>query len=295
MSNSENPNRYYLELGSVPESLHLVDIGGALWRAKWVLLVVIAVFVGAFAVLAMITPVKYTAEVVVAEANAVARTDPGSDSAVPDIGVDLPSNEALAMITSRDFINRFIEDNNLLPVLYRGQWNAQTQNWKLPAEAPTLWQAYKRFSRRVLDVGKDAESGLIRISVSFSQPELAAEWANKIVAEVNEVLRANAIREAEETLAYLNQELQRTASMDLKASLNELVKAQKARVVAANVHKQYAFRIVDPAVVPEEPAIPKLTLLLIILGTVLGTFVGVTGVLLHHLVQRTRRSAEAHV
>lgn len=295
MSNSENPNRYYLELGSVPESLHLVDIGGALWRAKWVLLVVIAVFVGAFAVLAMITPVKYTAEVVVAEANAVARTDPGSDSAVPDIGVDLPSNEALAMITSRDFINRFIEDNNLLPVLYRGQWNAQTQNWKLPGEAPTLWQAYKRFSRRVLDVGKDAESGLIRISVSFSQPELAAEWANKIVAEVNEVLRANAIREAEETLAYLNQELQRTASMDLKASLNELVKAQKARVVAANVHKQYAFRIVDPAVVPEEPAIPKLTLLLIILGTVLGTFVGVTGVLLHHLVQRTRRSAEAHV
>lgn len=287
----DNPNRYYLELGAVPESLQLIEIWDALLRGKWLLLAVIAVFLGLFAVLARITPVKYTADVVVAEANAIAKTDPGGDSSTPDLDVSLPSNEAVAMISSREFINRFIEDNHLMPVLFRSQWDAQTETWLDPDHPPTYWQAYKRFSRRVLDVSKDAESGLIRISVSSAKPELAAQWANTIVAEVNRVLRTNAIKEAEETLAYLDKELQRTASMELKASLNELVKAQKARVVAANVHKQYAFRIVDPAVVPEEPAVPHMTVILLILGLVLGSFVGITLVLLRHLIARSRQSA----
>ncbi|WP_188150098.1 Wzz/FepE/Etk N-terminal domain-containing protein [Teredinibacter waterburyi] len=288
------PNHYYLELGSVPESMHLMEIGHAIYKGKFIILGIVLLFCVLFALLAKISPINYTAEVIVAEANSVLKTDPSSSSTV-DIAVDVVSNEAVAMITSRDFINRFITKNDLMPILFRSKWDEQKQQWKTSSseKAPTLWDGYKRFQRKVLDVSKDAESGLLRISVSWTNPEMAAAWANNIVATVNEVLRQNAILEAEQTLDYLKSELQRTAALDLKTSLNELIKTQMAKVVAANVHKQYAFKIIDPAVVPEEPAIPKLTMILIIVGIVIGSFIGITLVLLIHLIRTTRNAARS--
>ena len=74
-------NRYFLELGHVPESMTLLDIWAAITERKWFISLITLVFVGLFAGLGMMAPTKYKAEVVVAEANPMSSSSSSSSRA----------------------------------------------------------------------------------------------------------------------------------------------------------------------------------------------------------------------
>lgn len=297
MSNEENPaitrDRYYLELGAVPESMTFYDIWIAITSSKKIITFTTMVFLLLGVLAIMMMPVKYKAEVVVAEANAASKTTTTStDSISLDVAVE--ASEALAMVESRQFLTAFIEENNLIPILYAKDWDADSKQWKetVKDDPPTLWDAFDKFGDDVLDVETDTETGLTTISILWTDPALAAEWANKIVDRVNEKIRLRAIAEAEKTLAFLNAEIAKTSSVEIIESLYELVKTEKAIVVAANVHDEYAFKIFDPAVVPEEQSIPYLQAIILGVCLLLGTFFGVTIVLLVHVITASRSAVK---
>ena len=152
---------------------------------------------------------------------------------------------------------------------------------------------HKKMVEDVLDVTTEVETNLTTLAVKWTDPVIARTWANGIVQEVNEILRKRAIAEAERSLEYLGKELQVTDSVELRQSLFELIKLQKAKIVAANVHGEYAFRIIDPAVVPEEQAIPYQAAILLSVGVILGTLMGVSLALLLNLIQTAKKSRQA--
>ena len=43
--------------------------------------------------------------------------------------------------------------------------------------------------KSILSVDEDKKSGLISLSISWKDPEVAAEWANDLVKQLNEQLR----------------------------------------------------------------------------------------------------------
>lgn len=284
-----NRDRYYLELGCVPESMGLYDIWLAITGNKKTIIITTAVFLLLGLLAIILLPTKYKAEVVVAEANATSKSTGGSSDSI-SLDVDIEANEALAMVESRQFLTAFIQENNLIPIIYAKDWDAEKKEWKdsVRDDPPTLWDAYDKFNDDILDVETDDETSLTTISISWTDPKLATEWANQIVDRINENIRGKAISEAEGTLAYLNQEIEKTSAVELIESLYELVMAEKAKIVAANVHSEYAFKIMDPAVVPEDPAIPYLTAIILGVCLVLGTFFGVTIVLLVHIVTQSK-------
>lgn len=292
-------NRYFLELGHVPEAVSLLDIWDALARRKKTILAVVAVFVGFFAALSLVIPVKYQANVVILENQLLdSNASGGSSSSSSDsvsIDVDFTVNEAIAMITSRSILSRYIEQHNLLPILFASDWDSASGTWapRFWRKEPTVLAGYKKMADDVIEVSTDVESGLTSVDVNWTDPVLAQTWANSIVAEVNDVLRKRAIAEAEKSLRYLEKEIPATGSVEIQDSLFELVKAQKAKIVAANVYDDYAFRVIDPAVVPEDPAIPHLTLVLVLVGGVIGTFMGITLALLLNLIETARKSRQA--
>lgn len=284
-------NRYFLELGHVPESMTLLDIWAAITERKWFISLITLVFVGLFATLGMMAPTKYKAEVVVAEANPMSSSS--SSSSDVDLDVQVEVNEALSLIESRQFLYEFITEEGIMPVMYANDWDEASNDWKSePGKRHTLWAAYDDFEDDVLDIETDDETGLITVSMLWTDPEIATKWANDIVDRINEKLRRKAIDEATRTLEFLNKELQQTTVVEIQESLYELVKTQKAKIVAANVHNEYAFKIMDPAVVPEEPAIPYLLAILIAVGLVIGMFIGVTIALLLHLIKQAQAEGE---
>lgn len=190
--------------------------------------------------------------------------------ASPDLGTDL---ESIATLKSRKFTTAFFKDKNLLPVLFGDKWDAASGNWKKglfgSAKAPTLWEAYRLFDDEVRDVKRNKKTGLVTLSIEWSDPQQAAQWANELVDRVNAALQARAIDEAQRSIAYLNEQLAKTTVLEVQQAIYRLIEKQVKTIMLANVRGEYAFKVIDPAVVPERKVRPKRALL-----TLLGGFGG---------------------
>lgn len=195
-------------------------------------------------------------------------------------GVDLgggggATEEAMAILSSRHFTLEFIKENSLMPILFEDSWDAEKAKWKVEnkEDQPSEWDAFKLFDK-LREVSTDAKSGMTKVSIEWNDPVLAAEWANKLVVKLNQNRKKAAIEEAEKSMQYLENELKQTSVVDMRQSLFQLIEAQAKTKMLANVRDEFAFKVIDPAVVPEERIKPKRKLM-VILGGMVGLMLGV--------------------
>jgi hypothetical protein len=160
--------------------------------------------------------------------------------------------EALATLRSRQFTEAFVEQNNLLPVLFADDRNTATNSWKVAgADVPTLWDAYRLFDRKVRRAVEDKKTGLVTVEIDWTDRVAAANWANKLVERLNDVMRTRTIREAEASIAYLQQELTKTDIVALQQAIYRQIEAHVKRRTVAAVRPEFAFRVLDPAAPPD--------------------------------------------
>jgi len=184
--------------------------------------------------------------------------------------------EALAVLQSREFIERFISDHKLLPILFPKKWDPRGEHWSVPeTKVPTPWRGYKYFSQKVLSIERDKKSGLITASIDWEDRDNAAAWANEIVERVNTEMRERALGEAVASTRYLEEEREHTQLVETRAAINHLIESEIAKKMIATVTKEFAFRVVDRALPADVTDIlrPK-KLLSVALGAVGGMIVG---------------------
>jgi uncharacterized protein involved in exopolysaccharide biosynthesis len=187
---------------------------------------------------------------------------------------------AIATLRSRALIETFIRENQLLPKLYESAWDSNAKNWNDPdpKNAPTVWEAYNDFTSGILIVTEDKKTGLVTVAVEWKDPQVAAQWANDLVARANAHMRAVAIREGERNLAYLEGQSRQIGQVELREALYGLVEAELKKLMLAKGGDEFAFKTIDPAVVPERKIRPKRRQIAI-LGFLAGGFSGVLFVL----------------
>jgi uncharacterized protein involved in exopolysaccharide biosynthesis len=167
------------------------------------------------------------------------------------IGGSTEEQEAIAWLRSRRLADEFIRDRNLLPVLFAAKWDAGQARWRddLSAdEVPTADDAWRYFDRNVRKVSHDQKSGVVTLEIRWTDPVVAAEWANDFVARANESLRERAVRDAESTVDLLQGVLRETSDVELKQSLYRLVAVELRRKALAKSRAEYALKVLDPAV-----------------------------------------------
>lgn len=294
--------------------IYLSDIVAALKRRKALIFALVGVttFIGLlYAVLA--TPL-YTAMVTVRpiemdDGGALSSLGSQLGGAAALVGIDLGGggssrDEYIAILRSRALGERFIEDAGLKPYLFPDQWDADKGAWKAGAPGflgrlaralskglaalsgdegwrergniPTLWDAYKLFDEDVRKVSEDRESGLVTLSFEFRDPKRAADWANAYVAMANAEIRNDVLVEATRALAYLNREAEKATVSSLREAISKVIEGQLKKIMLASARPEYAFKVIDKAVVPEERSYPKRALIAILafmLGGALGVFV----------------------
>lgn len=172
--------------------------------------------------------------------------------------------QTIATLRSRAFTEDFIKEEGLMPILFAGQWDAEKKTWKAkdPEDIPNAWDAYKKFNQ-IRKVQRDRNSGLVAVGIEWRDPRLAARWANRLVERINRHQQRDAIQEAEKSIAYLKQELVRTNVVEMQQTIYRLMEAQMKSITLANVRNEYAFRVIDPAVEPQEAIRPKRTIMII--------------------------------
>jgi len=274
-------------------------------RRRWLLVALVAAACLAFAVFEVVRMRSlYRATITIAPA-AVDRASGGIGSQLSQlsglaslVGIGIPSNstdteQALAVLESREFTDQFIRKWKLLDQVLPGFADDEEDGPKLPPEqAPIPSRAIDRFNKKFRHVIRDKKSGLVQIQIDWYDPVLAGTMANDMVRQLNSDLRARAIRTSNESLKYLQAELPATESIEVRQAINALIESQEKQRMLATVNEDYAFRVIDPAVAAERnrPVAPPRAAY-VLFGLMFGVGVGVFAAWL--LERRARRRPPA--
>jgi uncharacterized protein involved in exopolysaccharide biosynthesis len=258
------------------DQIDLVQLWQTVWRGKWMIIAITAVFALAAIAYALLATEWYRADVLLAPAEEKSTqglaAQLGGLASLAGISVGGGSTvEPIAVLKSREFAREFIEELGLLTVLLADDWDAEAQSWKdsNPAKWPDIRDAVKVFDENVRSVREDARTGLVTLSVQWKDPELAAEWANLLVKRLNDRMRKRALREAEANVNYLQRELGATNLVTLQQSIGRLLESELQKLMLARGSEEFSFRVIDRADPPKRRSSPKRTLI-VVLATILG-------------------------
>jgi uncharacterized protein involved in exopolysaccharide biosynthesis len=166
-------------------------------------------------------------------------------------GVGEDKAAAVTTLQSRTVVNDFIQKNGLAPRLFNERWDATANKWKSPEKQPTPQELYRRFSKNLLRVASDQVTGLVYVSIKWSNAKEAAEWTNGLIAAANAYLKGIAIAEGERNVAYLSQQVFGTMPVEVRQAAGTLLTAELRKVMVARGRSEFAFRTVESASPPD--------------------------------------------
>lgn len=202
------------------------------------------------------------------------------------------TEQNLAVLNSREFLWKFVQDKNLMPILFDEAWDTARKAWKEtdPAKQPSQWDAHRALTA-ILQVQTDKKTSVTTVAIEWKDKKQAAEWANDLVARLNQYLGEQAIARSEVNLEYLNQELKNTQVEEFRKTLFDLIAQEQKKAMLAKTQKDFAFRVIDHASEPDKKIKPKRALI-VLLATLVGFFVAVIVAFVLEAVTRAKRQPE---
>lgn len=170
-----------------------------------------------------------------------------------DVGGPSSKHEAIEVLKSRSLAEEFIRSRELLPVLFRDEWDAEAQGWRVGSlrDVPTLADGVREFDRRVRAVYEDRRTGLVTLRVTWRDADTAADWANDLVRRANAHMRSRTVDETRRSLEFLTEKAGAEQSVSVREALYKIVESQYKSLALASVREDFAFRVIDAATPPD--------------------------------------------
>jgi LPS O-antigen subunit length determinant protein (WzzB/FepE family) len=288
----------------VDDEIDLRELFARIWAERWTVIGSGFVATVLAVALALWLPNIYRSEVLLAPAE---ESSGGGLSALASqfgglaslAGISLPKSEvdkttvAMEVLKSRAFLTRFIREHHLeVPLMAAKGWDRESdrlvidddiydpasKTWVRDVDPPKKpepsdWELYEAF-KDILGVSQDKNTGLITVSVEFYSPEMAKQWVDQLIVEINQYMKERDVADASKQIAFLKEQIDQTSIADMQKIFYSLIEQQTKVVMLAQVRDEYVFKTLDPAVVPEEKAKPKRALI-VVLGAMLGGMLGI--------------------
>ena len=289
----------------------LIDI---LWQGKWILIVITAMFALASIWIALTLPNQYRAEAVLAPAEssntsglAGLASQFGGLASLAGISVGAGQNnqvgEALALLTSRAFIQDFIDKRGLLPqllavdfwdedtgelVLNTAVYDKNTDTWtrtppKGKAVEPTPWEGYSAFIQ-LLDVNEMGKDGTLKVAIESLSPSLSKQWLEWLIEDLNASIADREMEEARKSITYLRAQIESTPIKELHTIFYSLIEEQTKKIMLAEVREDYVFKVLAAPVFPEDRSAPNRALICLGL-TLFGGLFAVLILVIRHILR----------
>ena len=133
-----------------------------------------------------------------------------------------------------------------------------------------------------LSVFISKDTNFIEISFIHHDPSFAKNLIELIVKEINDLSRKKDLMQAEESIMYLNEQLENTQQSSLRESINILFEKELKTKMFANIRTDYIVEYVDSPYIPENKYSPSRSLICII-GIMLGLFFSISYVILKEI------------
>ena len=311
-------------LAAYDDEIDLRELFSVLWEGKLTIALVTALSAVISVSVALDLPNKYTSEALLAP-----RAEGGVGGGLGQLasqygglaslaGINIgglgeggKTAIAIEMLKSREFFGEYLYDRVLIDLMAAEGWDpaskksivntsiydSASQTWVRdvgPAfqVKPSVQEAHKAFVGSFLSVSEDKQTGFVTLAVTHFSPSVARDWVLLIVNGVNNAVRARDVEEAENSIAFLNEQRQKTSLVSLTEVFAELIEQQTKTVMLAAASEEYVFQIIDPPVAPELKSEPRRALIYI-LGVLLGGMLAVVYVLIRHYAKSDGRKSSA--
>jgi uncharacterized protein involved in exopolysaccharide biosynthesis len=279
-------------------------------RQRLVVRVVIAVVLATVVISLFMTDIYQSKAVITPIASKDSGTGVGALSALalqfgalP--GIVLPGGSSAAeivnLLKSNILREKVIERYQLLPVLFYKEWDAEKKDWKrgislnplvyivkivkaiTPGEpqgrvrkdtgVPDVWDGLRMLDS-IVKVNQNIKENIITITVDYYDPEMAAKIVEYFLTTLTDHMSSEARRVATTNQRYLEEQLGKTADPLIKQKIYNLIAQQLETSMMAEVKENFAFKVIDPPMVPDKKAKPKRTQM-ILLSFLISVFMGV--------------------
>lgn len=211
---------------------------------------------------------------------------------------------ALEILKSRSFIENYIDKHDLLvPIMAGENWdmasdililddelydqgnNKWIRDVKPHKEAePSSWEAFREFSK-LLSVSQDKTTSMVTINIEYFSPTMAKQWLTWLISDVNDFMRDQDQKEAQDSIDYLTKQLESIQVTTMETVFYQLIEEQTKNMMLTKVKAEYVLKTIDPPQVPDEKAGPKRALI-VVLGTMLGGILSVLIVLIRYFSKK---------
>jgi len=270
-----------LVAGQSNDEINLGELWSIVWQGKWIIVCIGALFAAVSVSYALLATEWYRAEVLLAPAEE--RSTQGISSQFGSLaslaGISIGGRgtaEPIAVLRSREFARDFIQDLDLMPVLFAEEWDVEAQRWKTEdaKEKPDIRDGVRILREDLIRVDQDSQTGLVILTVEWTDPDVAALWTSLLVARLNDRMRRQALEEAETNVAYLQSELSDVSVVAIQQSIGRLLEAELQKLMLARGSEEFSFRVIDSAIPPKKRSRPN-RVLIVVLGTIFGGVLGI--------------------
>lgn len=297
------------------DEIDLFELFQTLWSGKWWILFFTLISGGGSAWVSLQLPNIYLVEAKIAavgdgDASQMSQLVAQYGGLASLAGVSLPSSASgsmtgllLEIMRSRAFVGDFIESNGLGPRLFAVEsfdpltqterydsaiYDPTSRLWTREVEAPqtkepSRQELYKAFSEGLV-ISEDKKSPVVTVSFEHPSPVLGYEIVTGLVNALDDYARARDKSRSQQSIAYLEEKLRQTRLVEVEKVLYQMIETQTKTLMLAEVNPDYAFQVVDPAVIPELKAKPKRALIVAI-SVLAGGMVGILFVLIRAAVR----------
>jgi uncharacterized protein involved in exopolysaccharide biosynthesis len=298
------------------DEIDLAELWHAIWAGKKLIIAIIFIFAVASIAFALSKPNIYKASVLLAPASAEGGAGGlaslagqfGGLASMAGISLGGGGSDktalALEILKSRSFIENFISKHDLLvPLMAVKNWNlasntlvydedlyqVSANKWIREVKAPKTpqpspWEAYKEFSEQ-LSVSQDKTTSMVIIEIKHFSPIIAKQWLTLLVKDVNEFMRVQDEIEAQNSINYLEKQLENIKISTMETVFYQLIEEQTKSMMLTKVKAEYVLKTIDPPQVPDIKDSPKRALI-VVLGTMLGGIFSVLIVLVRYFTRK---------
>ena len=307
-------NNNELQISSTNESeIDLQELLRVIFDGKWIVTTFIVFSSTAALIYSLSLPNIYESKVLLVpteSSSGISSSLQGYSGIASIAGISLPSSssdsnatQAIEKLGSLSFFESNIMPNIFLPDLMAfNSWNAikgsnvyddkiyneSTKEWvrkySYPKKLiPSAQESFAIFKKLHFSISEDSKNSFVTIKIRHQSPQIAKDWAELIIKEINSFYRQKDREEAEKAIKYLNLQISRANFTEIKQVIAELLQQETQKLTLIEANEYYVYEYIDPPAVMERKSEPRRSLILI-LGAFLGAMLSILIVLLRHYV-----------
>lgn len=304
------------------DEIDLRELFFVIVQGKWIITCATAFLVIIGIVYSLLLPNIYQSEALLAPVDESSSLIGGALSQYSGLaglaGINLPTGEtgsnskkAIELMSSLNFFEKHLMPKIFLPDLmaieswdyenntiiyddsiFQNNSNSWVRDFSYPQKLiPSAQESFEVFKDENLSIQEDLKTGYVTLSIKHQSPQLAKQWVEMIVEEVNSFYRQKDKDQSEKAVIYLNKEIANTSLSEIRQVTASLLEKEIQKLTLVEANEDYVFEYVYPPSVMEEKSEPN-RFVIIILSLLSGAFLGIIIVLYRYYFSKEKNALE---